>query len=205
MAIRPRPSGSGWPTMRPGRPGPSRNSAGACPRAWIRELERPQEHAAIQDAVDSTPHDTATSMPAGDATVNFLQFACWDHHVHGRGDYAAIASAAMRLLRSDPGLATANLYTAVVCGELDEVRRIVSAAPQLAVQKGGPRGWEPLLYLCYARLLLDALRDRALAIAELLLDRGASPNAYYMAGDAVYSRHTAHRRRRCRWTRKRRF
>ena len=56
----------------------------------------------------------------------------------------------------------------------------------LANQKGGVRNWEPLLYLTYARLPLASLRDNAVAIAQLLLDRGANPNAYYMAGHSVY-------------------
>ena len=129
-----------------------------------------------------------TTSPGRDARVNdFLQFATWDHHVHGRGGYAAIESAAMRLLTAHPELATANLYTAIVCGEIDEVDRLLSTDPALAASKGGFRDWEPLLYLCYARLPVPKLREHALAMASRLLDRDASPNAYYMAGDAVYS------------------
>jgi len=58
--------------------------------------------------------------------------------------------------------------------------------PVLVNEKGGPWNWEPILYLCYGRLPLDAARDNAVAIARLLLDRGADPNAYYMAGHALY-------------------
>ena len=119
--------------------------------------------------------------------ASFLEFACWDHHVHGRGDYRMTEAAAMRILRKHPDIARDSLYTAVVCGDLEEVEGILAARPELANQKGGPRGWEPILYLTYARLPTPAARDNAIPIARALLDRGANPNAYYMAGDAVYS------------------
>src|SRR5262249_27470546 len=51
----------------------------------------------------------------------------------------------------------------------------------------GPKGWEPLLYLCFTRLPLPAVSDNAVAIARALLDHGADPNAHFLAGD---SRHT---------------
>ena len=122
----------------------------------------------------------------GDPASNFLGFACWDHLVHGRGDYRASEAAAMRLLEKHPDIATADIYTAVVCGDLAKVRNLLDEQPSRANAKGGVRNWEPLLYLCYARLPVAALRDNAAAIATLLLDRGANPDAYYMAGHSVY-------------------
>ena len=116
----------------------------------------------------------------------FLGFACWDHHVHGRGDYRSIEAAAMRLLDKHPEIPSASIYTAVVCGDLAEVEKFLYAQPALVNTKGGVRHWEPLLYLCYARLPLPSVRDNAVAIARLLLDRGANANAYYMAGHSVY-------------------
>ena len=122
----------------------------------------------------------------GDPVSSFLGVACWDHIVHGRGDYAAAASTAMRLLEKHPDIASANIYSAVVCGNLTHIERLLANQPLLADRKGGIRNWEPILYLCYARLPLPALRDNALPIARLLLDDGANPNAYYMAGHSVY-------------------
>jgi ankyrin repeat protein len=116
----------------------------------------------------------------------FLGFACWDHTVHGQGDYRSIEAAAMRLLDKHPEIPAASIYTSVVCGDLARVEQLLNEQPAVANAKGGVRSWEPLLYLCYARLPLPALRDNAVAIARLLLDRGADPNAYYMAGDATY-------------------
>ena len=45
----------------------------------------------------------------------------------------------------------------------------------------------PLLYLCFTRLPLARANDHAVAIARLLLDRGADPNVYFMAGDSRYT------------------
>src|SRR5205807_6367200 len=90
-------------------------------------------------------------------------------------------------LKQHPEIARASLYTAVVCGELEEVERILAEQPGAALKRGGSREWEPLLYLCYARVPVPPAQDQALAIARALLDRGANPNAYYMAGDAPYT------------------
>jgi ankyrin repeat protein len=144
-------------------------------------LERDaQAPARAGDAGGSVIADRATRI------ATFLEDACWDHHVHGRGRYAMAEASAMRALARAPDIARAELYTAIVCGEIDEMRRILDAQPDLVNAKGGPRRWEPLLYLCYARLPLPALRDNAIAMARDLLDRGANPDAYYMAGDSIY-------------------
>jgi ankyrin repeat protein len=130
--------------------------------------------------------ERAANAAAPDAVARFLDFACWDHHTHGMSDFVMYEAAAMRMLAKEPALARAELYTAIVCGEIDEMRRRLDADPSLVNVKGGPRRWEPLLYLCYAHLPLPALRDNAIAMARELLDRGANPNAYYMAGDSIY-------------------
>jgi hypothetical protein len=117
---------------------------------------------------------------------SFLGLACWDHLTHGRGEYATNAAAAMRLLDKHPEIASADLYTAVVCGNRPRVEELLDEQPALADRKGGPRNWEPLLYSCYARLPLPSLQQQAVPIARLLLDRGANPKAFYMAGDSVY-------------------
>jgi ankyrin repeat protein len=129
------------------------------------------------------------SKPPADAEIEetFLSFACWDHNTHGISAHASNETSAMRLLRNNPALARQSLHTAIVCGELAEVDRRLSDDPSLAAQKGGPRGWEPLTYLCYARLPLPALNQHAVALATLLLDLGANPNGYYMAGASKYS------------------
>ena len=136
----------------------------------------------------------------------FLDHACPDHHVRGRSDHLRAEGFAMRMLARHPELATATFQTAIVTGNLEAVRAALGADPTLAVRPTvantqrsgsgnagdlerdlGPKGWEPLLYLCFTRLPLPAVADNAVAIAELLLDHGANPNAFFMAGDSHYT------------------
>jgi ankyrin repeat protein len=137
----------------------------------------------------------------------FLEFACPDHHVRGGPAHVMAKNAAMRLLNRHPEIARDNLYTAIVCGDLGEVERILAASPRAAVEKrsapgrdrsgvggsgdlftdSGPKQWEPLLFLCFTRLPLAAPNENGPAIARALLDRGADPNAYFMAGDSRYT------------------
>jgi ankyrin repeat protein len=141
---------------------------------------------ALAARIGAGPMPALSAAAHGDPVSSFLRFACWDHRVHGRGDYRGIESAAMRLLDKHPDIPSADIYTATVCGNRAHVERLLAERPSLADQKGGVRHWEPLLYLCYARLPLASLRDNAVDIAELLLDAAANPNAYFMAGHSVY-------------------
>ena len=128
--------------------------------------------------------------------------------MRGGSDHVRAQHTAMRLLERHPAIATANLYTAVVCGDLESVRQFLATDAALATRPSGEpgpgrtgaggeldlvkrdwgaKGWEPLLYLCFTRLPLPAVTDNAVAIAALLLDHGANPNAYFMAGDSRYT------------------
>jgi ankyrin repeat protein len=122
-----------------------------------------------------------------DPVTLFLYAACWDHHVHGAGDHRMYDRAAQRLLTEFPHVATNSLHTAVVCGEIEEVRRILRERPDAAREAGGARDWTPLLYLCYTRFTHPPTLAKAEAIARLLLDHGADPNDFYMAGDSQYT------------------
>jgi ankyrin repeat protein len=92
-----------------------------------------------------------------------------------------------RLLKRDPGIAFENFYSAVACGNLKEVERVLAERPQAATEKGGPKGWEPLLYLAFSRVPLAAASDNAVAIATALLDQAADPNVFFDAGDSAYT------------------
>jgi ankyrin repeat protein len=121
--------------------------------------------------------------PAGDRVADFLRMACLDWRSSGSARTERMRDAG-RLLARHPELARANIYTAVVCGDIDEVRRVLDERPEASTAIGGPRSWPPLLYLCAARLPEAAGSENALEVARLLLDRGADPNAFYLGGNA---------------------
>ncbi len=83
--------------------------------------------------------------------ASFVRMACIDGTVGGTLRTAQ-THAAGRLLRAHPELAGYDFYTAVICGDVELVRRRLDENPSLADQAGGPRGWTPLLYLCTTRL-----------------------------------------------------
>ena len=143
-----------------------------------------------------------------DPIALFLDNACPDHHVRGGADHARARHTAMRLLARHPDIATANFYTAVVCGELEAVTRALVADPgwarrpngvaepersgaggenDLVKKDWGAQGWEPLSYLCFTRLPLPSVTENAVAVARALLDHGADPNVYFMAGNSRYT------------------
>jgi ankyrin repeat protein len=137
----------------------------------------------------------------------FLENACPDHHVRGASQHVRARHTAMRLLTRHPEIARHDFYTAVVCGDLEAVKRRLAEQPTPANAKSGAqspdramaggaadldrdiggKGWEPLLYLCFTRLPLDAVTDKAVEIARLLLEHGADPNVFFMAGDSRYT------------------
>jgi hypothetical protein len=93
-----------------------------------------------------------------------------------------------------------------VCGEIGEVERIVREQPRLANARReaagrersgacgsfdflgdfGTKPWEPLLFLCFTRVPLAKANENSMSITTLLLDHGADPNAYFMAGDSRF-------------------
>ena len=151
---------------------------------------------------------SADRLASAELISRFLDNACPDHHVRGGSDHVRAQRTAMRLLGTYADIATANFYTTVVCGDLDRVRLELTRDPGLAargdgeasamrsggggegdlmVRDWGPKGWQPLLYLCFTRLPLDAVTNNAVAIARTLLDSGADPNVYFMAGGSRYT------------------
>ncbi len=119
--------------------------------------------------------------------ARFLTYACPDHHVRTGAAHTIARNAAQRILARHPEIARDSIYTAVVSGDLAEVERVLADNPQAANERGGAKGWEPLLYLCFTRLSLAEVNDNAVAIARALLDHGAGPMAYFMAGDSLYT------------------
>jgi uncharacterized protein len=95
----------------------------------------------------------------------------------GRRQHAA------RILREHPEVSRDSIHTAVLCGDISEVERLLSERPESASEKGGIRRWAPLLYLCFGRLPIAAVSENAVTIARALLDRGADPNVFFTDGE----------------------
>lgn len=123
----------------------------------------------------------------------FLEYAGADPILNnGPAAHARRERAALRILKRHPEIARGNVHTAVVCGDLEEVERILKQRPEAATEPGGPQRrrhlpareklWTPLLHLCYGRLPLPAASDNAVAIARALLDHGADANDYFEVG-----------------------
>jgi hypothetical protein len=88
---------------------------------------------------------------------------------------------AVGLLAADPGLASHDLASACVAGDAGYVAQRLEGAPELTNAQLPPFGWEPILYACFSRLLrADPERAAGIrAVARLLLDAGADPNASF--------------------------
>ena len=154
--------------------------------------------AALKNQVKNQALTTANRAELVDS---FLEYACADPILcNGPAAHARRERAALRILKRYPEIARDSIHTAVVCGDLEEVERILAEHPDAASQPGGPQRrrhlsrheklWTPLLHLCYGRLPLAAAGDNAVAIARALLDHGANPNDYFEVGDGPH-RYTA--------------
>src|SRR5262245_45915184 len=70
----------------------------------------------------------------------FIVNACPDHHIRGGAGQVRAFHTAGRILARHPELARDGLCTAVVCGELEHVRRILAERPAAAREGCGPKG-----------------------------------------------------------------
>jgi ankyrin repeat protein len=146
---------------------------------------RPLKNELEDQAPDNKPHAELVDL--------FLEYACADPILNnGPAAHARREQAALRILKRFPEITRANIHTAVVCGDLEEVERILKERPEAATEPGGPQRrrhlpereklWTPLLHLCYGRLPTTEASENAVAIARALLDAGADPNDYFEVG-----------------------
>lgn len=125
-----------------------------------------------------SPHEQPVGEPMTDdqAVVDeFLRLACL---TYGDDDPDRFRRA-QALLEQHDWLERASIHTIAATGEVDAARELLERDPSLASLVGGPHGWEPLLYLTYSRVPLRPGRS-AVAVARLLLEHGADPNAGYL-------------------------
>ena len=111
------------------------------------------------------------------AAEDFLQLACINYTTSDRPQNYQQANA---MLAADASLATRDIWHAACVGDAEAVQRFLDADATLVDKRGGYFDWQPLLYACYARLNLPG--KSTLAVAQLLLARGADPNAHTMWG-----------------------
>jgi hypothetical protein len=93
---------------------------------------------------------------------------------------------AEEMLASYPEIAGADLSSALVLDDLEHVRRALDETPGAVRAPGGPRRWEPLLYVCFSQFangkssragqLIAAGLNNNPALALALLEAGARPN-----------------------------
>ncbi|HZR22138.1 MAG TPA: ankyrin repeat domain-containing protein, partial [Vicinamibacterales bacterium] len=91
------------------------------------------------------------------------------------------ADRADRLLARHPAIARANVWAALLLGDAATVDDHIVHHPGFVLERGGPRGWEPLHYVCYSGLgRRSAEREAGLVtIARRLISLGADPNLRY--------------------------
>jgi ankyrin repeat protein len=97
-------------------------------------------------------------------------------------DRPARGALAQRLLERHPEIAHDSIHTAVAAHDLEAVRAFIDKDATLAKKPSDFDGWTPLVRLAFTRLPSEAPSRNAVAIAQLLLDHGADPNALFSDG-----------------------
>ena len=91
------------------------------------------------------------------------------------------SSRAERLLDLHPRIASASVYTALLLGDIVIVESHLARRPELAHERGGPREWLPLHYVCHDSLARSSVANAEglVAIARRLLALGADANTRF--------------------------
>jgi Ankyrin repeat len=135
---------------------------------------RLKRHIELIDRYRRQPDEVRETTSAAD---EFLALACLRY---GGDDVPDRWRRAAGLLAGQPLLATASIHVAAAAADDQAVAGLLAADPGLASREGGPFGWEPLLYLAYARHDARTSEAATLRTAHLLLDHGADPDAGYL-------------------------
>jgi ankyrin repeat protein len=114
-----------------------------------------------------------------DQFVN-LACLCYDDPHY---DHRVLHAQAHEILLGNPWVRKANIWSAAAAGDTSAVKAFLDEDPQL-VSRPGPHGWVPLICACYSRVKPVDPTHSTFGVADLLLDRGADPNAFTMKGNA---------------------
>lgn len=104
----------------------------------------------------------------------FSDLACLTYS----GDHVNRRKQAERILAGTPDIVAATPYAAASAFDVAGIRAFLRADAANATRGGGPRGWPPLMYLCYSRTTENPPSRDALICARLLLDAGAAADAF---------------------------
>ncbi len=135
-------------------------------------------HLALVARYARSPHHEPVRGPLVDdqAVIDeFLRLACLNY---GDDDPDRLRRA-KALLEQHDWLGRASIHTIAATGDVDAAGEMLDRDLSQASLVGGPHGWEPLLYLTYARVPLGPGRS-GVGVARLLLEHGADPNAGYL-------------------------
>ena len=94
---------------------------------------------------------------------------------------------AEEMLASRPQLAEAGLYAALVLGDAERVEQALREGPERVRTRGGPREWEPLLYVCFSRFA----RGRSNRAARLVATARGVAARWGRPQRCLYSRRVA--------------
>lgn len=85
---------------------------------------------------------------------------------------------AAKFLRADPAVATYDISTAAVLGDLTVVQEHIERDPAAAIRPDDRRVWPPLLYACHSvwHQAGERYAEGIQAVVWLLLETGANPN-----------------------------
>jgi len=122
------------------------------------------------------PNQYAAADESSSIVDRFINLACLTYCM----DHASRRDQARDLYAANPSLSRESIYTAATIGDVGAVRQMLQQNPALARQRGGPHNWEPLLYAAYSRLNSTVKEHSTLAVARLLLQHGADPNAGFL-------------------------
>ncbi len=139
---------------------------------------RLRAHLELVEPHARSPHEQPVGGPLADERAivdEFLRLACL---TYGDDDPDRLRRA-QSMLEVHDWLARASVHTIAAAGLVDAARELLERDPAQASLAGGPHRWEPLLYLTYSRVGVGPGRS-AVAVARLLLEHGADPNAGYL-------------------------
>jgi ankyrin repeat protein len=113
-----------------------------------------------------------------DLPAEFVEIACLcydDPHY----DHRSFHARATEMLRRNPWLASANIWSAAAAGNGRAVTAFLDDDPKL-VNQPEEHGWTPLICACYSRAVPIDASHSSFEAAKILLDRGANPNCYML-------------------------